>query len=118
MDHPLYDLMQVSLENIKEMVEINTIVGEPIKSNNVTLIPISNVKMTFLTGGTDFNKKIKDKSFGGVTGANVSVSPTCFLVIENDKTKILLLKEEENFYEKIIELTPDILKKLSEIMKK
>lgn len=120
MDHPLNNLIKVSLENIKEMVEVNTVVGEAIKSNNTMILPISRVKATFLAGGTDFKidpKTNESKSFGGVTTASVNVNPIAFLVVENDSTKILLLEEGPNVYDKLIEKAPEIFDAIKEFLK-
>ena len=71
-NHPIDELMSTTMQKIREMVDVNTIVGEPIHAEGVTLIPISKVSMGFASGGSDFTTKNQkpeaDNSFGGGSG--------------------------------------------------
>lgn len=81
-NHPINDLMQTTMAKIREMVDANTVVGQPIATQDgVTLIPVSRLSFGFASGGSDFGGKAQqaDKNFGGGAGAGVSVVPVAFL---------------------------------------
>lgn len=96
MEHPIGKLMQTTLENIKDMVDVNTVIGEPIAAPaGVTVIPFSKVSFGFATGGGDYDGKKEDSlardnlPFAGGSGAGVSVQPVGFLVITTDGVRLL-----------------------------
>ncbi len=96
MEHPIGKLMQTTLENIRDMVDVNTVIGEPIAAPaGVTVIPFSKVSFGFATGGGDYEgKKEEDLTreslpFAGGSGAGVSVQPVGFLVITLDGVRLL-----------------------------
>ncbi|MBE5782236.1 MAG: sporulation protein YtfJ [Clostridiales bacterium] len=94
MDHPIGQLMQTTLENIKDMVDVNTVVGEPIEAGNgSTIIPISKVSFGFLAGGGEYDAAhqaaLEHTPFAGGSGAGVSVQPVGFLVVGEDGVKML-----------------------------
>ncbi|MBR6754151.1 MAG: GerW family sporulation protein [Clostridia bacterium] len=96
MEHPIGKLMQTTLENIKDMVDVNTVIGEPIAAPaGVTVIPFSKVSFGFATGGGDYDGKKEDSlarenlPFAGGSGAGVSVQPVGFLVITMDGVRLL-----------------------------
>ena len=115
MDHELHTLLKVSLEHIKEMIDVDTIVGDAIiVSDTVRVIPISRVRMGFLAGGTDISAKIiNDNPFGGGTGGTIFISPIAFLVCKGDEVSVLHLEKETHMFEKIIDGVPNITNKLS-----
>ena len=80
MNHPLPDMMGLSMAKIKDMVDVNTIIGDPIQTpEGVTIIPVSKVKIGFAGGGSDFAPKgypvNKNNAFGGGSGAGVTITP-------------------------------------------
>lgn len=93
MDHPIGQLMQNTLENIKDMVDVNTVIGEPIEAGNgSTIIPISKVSFGFVAGGGDYHLSTAAADhtpFAGGSGAGVSVQPVGFLVVGEDGVKML-----------------------------
>ena len=115
MDHELNTLLKVSLEHIKEMIDVDTIIGEAIViSPNVKVIPVSRVRMGFLAGGTDISAKIiNDNPFGGGTGGTIFISPIAFLVCKGDEVSILHLEKETHLLEKVIDGFPGLTSKLS-----
>lgn len=121
-EHPISDLFSISMENIKAMIDGNTIVGDIVTINNVTIIPISKLKCSFATGGTDqFSSYSKDEMkypFGGATGGSVNIAPVAFLVITNEEVKLLHLEEEVHIYEKLLDEIPDYLSSIKELFKK
>ena len=85
--HPLNDLMRETMAKIREMVDTNTIVGQPITTpDGVTLIPISKVSFGFGSGGGDYGKTTPKENFGGGSAAGVKIDPVAFLVIKDGTT--------------------------------
>lgn len=122
LEHPISDLFRISMDSIREMIDVNTVVGKICKLNDeVSVIPISRVKCSFLTGGLDQKlDTIKDDNqypFGGGTGGSVNIIPVAFLVIDSSGTKILHLDDSVHLYEKIIDSTPDVIDKIKNIFK-
>ena len=115
MDHELNTLLKVSLENIKEMIDVDTIIGNPlIISENVKVIPISRVRMGFLAVGTDVKMKPdKEPPFGGGTGGTIFISPIAFLVCNNENVSILHLEKETHLAEKVIDSIPGLTTKIA-----
>ena len=115
MDHELNTLLKVSLEHIKEMIDVDTIIGDAIIiSETVRVIPISRVRMGFLAGGSDISAKIiNDNPFGGGTGGTIFISPIAFLVCKGDEVSILHLEKETHLFEKIIDSVPNLAGKLT-----
>ena len=84
---PVSELLGISMEKVKEMADINSIIGEPIKlDDGTTIIPISKVSYGFASGGSDLPSKYEKNLFGGGAGAGVSIKPEGFLVISPDGT--------------------------------
>jgi len=113
-NHPIENLMRSTMENIKDMIDVNTIVGDPIKSQDgTTIIPISKVCFGFASGGSEFNN-IKDSDlstkypFGGGSGAGVTVKPVAFLVVKNDSIRLLSV-DQQNTYDKIVDAVPQVI---------
>lgn len=117
MDHELHTLLKVSLEHIKEMIDVDTIVGEAIIiSPTVRVIPISRVRMGFLAGGTDVNSKNGDENpFGGGTGGTIFISPIAFLVCKGDEVTILHLEKDTHIFEKVIDNIPSLGGKITNL---
>ncbi|WP_034600959.1 GerW family sporulation protein [Clostridiisalibacter paucivorans] len=117
-NHPIEGLMTTTMENLKEMVDVNTIVGDPVQSpDGVVIIPISKVSMGFASGGGQYNglktPKISeddntDFPFGGGSGAGMSVQPVAFIVVGNDQIKLLSLDNSTNILNNLFELIPKI----------
>lgn len=115
--HPIESLMKSTLENLKAMVDVNTVVGEPIKSHDGTLIiPISKVTLGFASGGSEFspNKSSREEDekypFGGGSGSGVSVKPIAFLVIKDDNVRLIPVDQQNiNIFDRIIDQIPNII---------
>ena len=103
-EHPIEGLMLTAMNSIKDMIDVDTIIGEPIQApNDIVVIPISKVSFGFAAGGSEFkgetvnayNRREKDEQiqyrlpFGGGAGAGVSLSPVAFLVVQGDMVKLL-----------------------------
>ena len=131
-EHPIEGLMLTAMNSIKDMVDVNTIIGEPIQaSNNTVIIPISKVSFGFAAGGSEFkgetideyNKKDKDEQiqyrlpFGGGAGAGVSINPIAFIVVQSNVVKLLPV-DHSNTLDKILDYVPDIIEKMNCMMNK
>ena len=116
MAHPISDVMSTSLENIKQMVDVDKIVGNAIKLEDGTMVvPICKVGFGFGSGGSEFgnNKKADDSlPFGGGSAAGVSLSPMDFLVIHKDKVELLHINDRTHIYEKIMSVVEKASDKL------
>jgi sporulation protein YtfJ len=118
-NHPIHELLSSTMENLKDMVDVNTIIGEPIVTQDgTTLIPISKVSVGFASGGTDFQKKNavpgEGSAFGGGGGAGVTVSPVAFVVVSDGMTRILPVNEPaDTSLDRILEMVPDVVNKVS-----
>lgn len=114
-DHPIEGLMDTTLEKIRQMVDINSIVGDPITSPDGTIIiPISKISYGFASGGTDLPAKVQtDKEFfGGGTGAGVTINPVAFLTISQGNVKLLRVDPGNTSVDRIIELVPDLMDRI------
>lgn len=128
-DHPIQGLMNTAMNNIRDMVDVNTIVGEPIQSaNGTTIIPISRVCFGFAAGGSEFrgetlnqySKEGADEDieyrlpFGGGSGAGVNITPVGFLVV-NDTCVKMLPVDHCSAIDKLLDYVPDLIEKVYEI---
>ena len=112
MAHPIEGILGVSMENIHEMVDVNTIIGDPIVKGDTTIIPISKVSFGFASGGSDLPTQAAEK-FAGGSGAGVTVKPVAFIVIKADgDVKLLELGEKTSPFEGIIDSLPGIIEKI------
>jgi len=117
--HPIGDLTEVTLSKIKEMVDVNTIVGEPITTpDGITLIPVSKVTFGFGGGGSDL--PIKDRGgFGGLNGAGVKIDPVGFLTISDGVVKMLNISAPANTtVDRLVELIPELIDKTEQLINK
>lgn len=131
-EHPIEGLMLTAMNSIKDMIDVNTIIGEPIQaSNDIVVIPISKVSFGFASGGSEFNgnmaetnkKQERDEQlqyrfpFGGGAGAGVSLNPVAFLVIQGNVVKLLPVNHSTSL-DKILDYIPDLFEKVNNIMNK
>ncbi len=118
MAHPIEGLMSTTLENIKKMVDVDTIIGNPISTESgVTIIPVSKLSYGFASGGSDFGKQPKDL-FGGGSGAGISVIPQAFLVINGQDVKLLQMSTSSNTADKAVNMIPEVLEMVGGMLNK
>jgi sporulation protein YtfJ len=112
--HPLNDMMSTTIDKINQMVDTNTIVGQPITTpDGVTLIPISKVSFGFGSGGGDYGKTTPKENFGGGSAAGVKIDPVAFIVIKDGITRILpVAVPPTSTMERIVEKVPEIMDKM------
>lgn len=120
MEHPISSLMDTTMEKIKEMIDVNTIIGEPITSPDGTLIiPVSKVSYGFAAGGSDLPTKKENKDcFGGGSGAGVTIQPVAFLTVYQGDVRLVSVDREEGTADKLVNMIPDVLKKVKGVFKK
>lgn len=114
------DLLGISMEKIKEMADVNAIIGDPIKlDDGTTIIPISKVSYGFASGGSDLPSKYDKNLFGGGAGAGVSIKPEGFLVVSPDGTaKMVSMTPSSDPIGNAIEKAPMIIEKVQGIINK
>ncbi|MBO5712523.1 MAG: GerW family sporulation protein [Acholeplasmatales bacterium] len=119
MQHPISDLLNVSMSCIKEMIDANTIIGTPISFEGITIIPVSRVHLGFISGGSDIkpNTNKDDPLFGGGTGGGLTLSPICFLVIDKTDIRILSINDDTHILEKVIDIIPKLTEKAKTLFK-
>lgn len=117
--NPLSDLMRSTLDKVREMVDTNTIVGQPITTaDGVTLIPISRVNIGFGGGGGDYGKA-QPRGFGGGSGAGVKIDPVAFLVIKDGITRVLPVAiPPASTVDRVIDMVPDLLDRVENFFDK
>ena len=131
-EHPIEGLMTTAMNSIQDMIDVNTIIGEPIEtSNNIVIIPISKVSFGFAAGGSEFRgetideytKKEKEEQvqyrlpFGGGSGAGVTINPIAFLVIQGENVKLMPVNYSSSL-DKLLDYIPDLLDKTNNMINK
>ena len=121
-DCSINNMVDTTIEKIKGLVDVNTIIGETIKLDDGTvIIPVSKVSYGFASGGSEFSgKKVNNENlFGGGSGAGVTISPIAFLTVNRDgNIRILYAEPSPSATEKVIDLVPDMVDKIGSIIKK
>lgn len=116
--HTIEGLMGVSMEKIREMVDVNTIIGNPISTpDGTTIIPISKVSFGFASGGSDLPSKVTKDLFGGGAGAGVTIQPLGFLVCKDGDVKLLQMTINADTANGIINMVPDVVDKIGGFIK-
>ena len=120
-EHPIQGLMGVTMDKIREMVDANTIIGSPIKTDDgTTILPVSRVTFGFASGGSDFEgKNVANKDlFGGGSGAGVSVSPVAFLIIKNGTIRTIQIPNQNSSMDRVVTMLPELVDRLQELLPK
>lgn len=131
-EHPIEGLMTSAMDSIRNMIDVNTIIGEPIETiSNVIIIPVSKVGFGFAAGGSEFkgeaineyNKKEKEEQiqyklpFGGGSGAGVSINPVAFIVIQENNVRLLPI-EHCSSIDRLLDYIPDFMDKIGNSLNK
>lgn len=131
-EHPIEGLMTTAMDSIRNMIDVNTIIGGPIETiNNVIIIPVSKVGFGFAAGGSEFkgeaineyNKKEKEEQiqyklpFGGGSGAGVSINPVAFIVIQENNVRLLPI-EHCSSIDRLLDYIPDFMDKIGNSLNK
>ncbi len=135
-EHPIQGLMKTAMENLQEMIDVNTIIGDPVETpDGSVILTVSKVGFGFAAGGSEFHTSLNEKKhssqyggsttsekgklpFGGGSGGGVSITPIAFLVVGTNGVKMLHLDESTHLYEKILNLAPQTIEKIQALFNK
>lgn len=119
MSHPIEGMLNVSMEKLREMVDVDTVIGKPITTQNglVTIIPVSKVSFGFGSGGSDIPSNNSAEPFGGGAGAGVTIKPLAFLVIKVGEVELLQLDGSSKGMSKLFECVPEVFSKVVGMVK-
>ena len=114
MSQNLPNMLENTIAKIREMVDVNSVIGTPITTpDGVTIIPVSKVSVGFGGGGSDSAKSTKD-AFGGGAGGGVKVTPICFLIVQNGSVRMMpVAAPASTTADRLVEMVPDTLDKLA-----
>ncbi len=120
--HPIQGLMYTAMQSIRDMIDVNTIVGDPVESPDGTvIIPISKVGLGFGVGGSDYatqhSKQTEDGKnlFGGGAGGGVSITPVAFMVVGKGQIRLMPVNPDTNIYDRVLDMIPVAIDKLAEL---
>lgn len=116
--HPLNDLMSVAADKLRALADSNTVVGQPIQTGDVTLIPISRLSFGIASGGTEYSTKKQpvggENAFGGGSGASGKVEPVAFLIVRGDSVRLLpVAPPPATTLDRVIDTMPDVVDKVT-----
>ncbi|GLH64633.1 GerW family sporulation protein [Parageobacillus sp. G301] len=128
-NHPIQGLMTTAMENLKQMIDVNTIIGDPVETPDGSIIlTVSKLGFGFAAGGSEFmmdgngngasQQQASEHPFGGGSGGGVSITPIAFLIVNSSGVKLLHLDESTHLYEKILDVAPQAIEKIQEMLKK
>lgn len=127
-DHPIEGLMKTTMNSLKEMVDVNTIIGDPVQSpDGLVIIPVSKITFGFASGGTEFDRNAENEDnntnsksfpFGGGSGAGVSVQPVGFIVAGNNQIKLLTVDEGNTALSNLFDFMNKITDSIQQAMNK
>lgn len=127
--HPMEGFMQLTMENLKKMIDVDTVIGNPLEApDGSMIIPLSKVKFGFAAGGSEFvgqsdQSQSSDSNqetmipFGGGSGGGVSITPRAFLIANKDGVEIKTLDEHTRVYEKLLDKGPQLVDQAMEMLK-
>ena len=119
-EHPIKGLMDVTMEKIRQMVDSNTIIGNPINlADGTTVLPVSKVTFGFASGGSDLPNKAAKDLFGGGSGAGVTIAPVAFLVVQpGGNVRLIQLTDTSNNIDRAHSLLPEMMDNITALVKK
>ncbi len=123
-EHPIENLMKSTMENIRNMIDVNTVIGDAVETKDGSyIIPISKVSFGFASGGSEFpDKSNPDKldpkyPFGGGSGAGVTVKPVAFLVVKENSVRLLPV-DHDSTCDRIVDTVPQVIDMIKDLFKK
>jgi len=124
MQHPIGAFSESAMQKIRDMIDANIIVGDPIQTDDgVTVIPVSRVSFGFASGGADYtkpdNKAAGNTNFGAGTGSGVSIVPVGFLIIKNGDAKVVSMTgPAPTALDRLLDIVPQTIEKITEMVDK
>ena len=114
MENKVKDLLGVSIEKIRECVDVSTVIGDPIAvPNGTVLIPVSKVTYGFASGGSDLPNKNAQELFGGAGGAGINITPIAFIVCEQNNVRVLPMVSTPDTINQMANMVPDVIGKIT-----
>ena len=120
-EHPIQGIMDTTMQQLKEMVDVNTIVGDALTTaDGATIIPISKLSFGFVSGGSDLNVKgdVATQPFAGGSGAGISITPMAFMVVKGDDIKLMQVSNTVTTVERLIDMAPQRVDKFKALFEK
>lgn len=112
-------ILQTTIEKVRDLVDVSTIIGEPINlPDGLTIIPVSKVTYGFASGGSDFPSKNNVELFGGAGGAGVTINPVAFVVVKYGEVSIKHIISNDNAIERAVTMVPDMFDKVVNLVDK
>ncbi len=112
-------ILKTTIEKVRDLVDVSTIIGEPINlPDGLTIIPVSKVTYGFASGGSDFPSKNNVELFGGAGGAGITINPVAFLVIKDGDVTIKHIVSNDNAIERAVSLVPEMFDKVTKLTSK
>ncbi|MET3682647.1 sporulation protein YtfJ [Alkalibacillus flavidus] len=126
-EHPIHNMMETAMENLKDMIDVNTIVGDPIETpdKSTVILTVSRVGFGFASGGSEFQTSSQQDAttqsnlpYGGGAGGGVSITPIAFLIVRANDVQMVHLDENTHIVEKLIDLAPQAVEKVQHYLNK
>lgn len=119
-EHPINGMMDTTLEKIRQIVDSNTVIGNPITTaDGSTILPVSKVSFAFTSAGTDYvSSKVPKDLFGGGSAAGVSVTPIGFLVLVEGNVRFIQLADKNSSVDRVLNMVPEVMDKISSLVGK
>ena len=120
-DNKVNNLLGGTMDKIKEMIDVNTVIGDAITTpDGTTIIPVSRVNYGFASGGSDIPSKSQPAAglFGGGSGAGITITPIAGLVISGGNVKVIQIEPFTSSVDRIIQSAPDVVDKITSVFKK
>jgi len=117
--HPIEGLMETAMESLKTMVDVNTILGDPVETpDGQVILPVSRVSFGFAAGGGEYAGSAKEEKhpFGGGSGAGIALHPVAFLVVGRDSVRLLPVNQSA-IYDRLLDLAPQFIDQIQGLMK-
>lgn len=109
-------ILKTTIEKVRDLVDVSTIIGEPINlPDGLTIIPVSKVTYGFASGGSDFPSKNNVELFGGAGGAGITINPVAFLVVKDGDVTIKHIVSNDNAVERAVSLVPEMFDKVTKL---
>lgn len=119
MSNNVENVLGSAIEGIKKMIDVNTVIGDPVKiSDTTTIIPVSKVSIGFVSGGSSFGKQPSNEKFGGGAGGGVKVTPIAFLTVTDDNVRLVSVSDSPDNTDKIFTKIPELIDQISGLIAK
>ena len=120
-DNQVNNLLGVTMDKIKQMVDVNTVIGDPVTTpDGTTVIPVSRVSYGFASGGSDLPSTAQPSAglFAGGSGAGITISPIAFLTIHQGNVRVLQIEPYLSSVDRALEKVPDVVDKVTSLFQK